>query len=165
MKYDDVSWHIVRQGQPEEFGGTHIALFLRWCFCKGWAGPAFDEPELVEKVASGRIPATEFLFRCCDGKLVQEMLSEDGNAFAEQYYGNDGLYLDDYARGFGKLMYSAPDSAHDFAKFSAMLDGRLRSGVLTKPKLESKKVELPGWGSAKVFVSPEKSAKPWWKLW
>jgi len=25
-------------GSPEEYGGTHIALFMKWCFVKGWAG-------------------------------------------------------------------------------------------------------------------------------
>jgi hypothetical protein len=39
MKYDDASWHHggdFPAGQPQEHGGTHIALFLRWCFVKGW---------------------------------------------------------------------------------------------------------------------------------
>jgi len=41
MKYDDASWHYGGDfpiGSPEEYGGTHIALFMKWCFVKGWAG-------------------------------------------------------------------------------------------------------------------------------
>lgn len=88
--------------------------------------------------------ATDFFFRYCDGKLVDVMLSEAGNAFAKRYYGEDGLYLGDYAAAFSEQMYIAPESAHDFAKFSAILDARLASGILTKTQLK---------------------AKPWWKLW
>lgn len=170
MKYDDASWHaggVFPEGSPQEFGGTHIALFLRWCFCKGWAGPIFDEPEVVEQVASGQISATEFLFRYCDGKLVEDMLSAAGNAFASQYYGDEGLYLDDYAREFGQFMYSAPDDAHDFAKFSQMLEGRLQSGALTQRMLEASKVELAGWGASKRVVATQekKPSTRWWKFW
>jgi len=41
MKYDDASWHYGGDfsiGSPEEYGGTYIALFMKWCFVKGWAG-------------------------------------------------------------------------------------------------------------------------------
>ena len=48
-------------------------------------------------------PIACFFFKYCDGKLVDEMLNEAGNTFAEHYYGDDGLYLDDYANGFGEL--------------------------------------------------------------
>lgn len=43
MKYDDATWHSGGEFPPEspaEFGGTHIALFLRWCFVKGWRAPS-----------------------------------------------------------------------------------------------------------------------------
>lgn len=149
MKYDDAGWHSggnFPKNQPEEYGGTHIALFLRWCFIKGWAGPLHmeEEPHAVQQVISGSMSATSFLFQHCDGKLVDEMLTDEGNAFAEQYYGDDGLYLDDYATHFGDLMYVSSESEHDFAKFSAILEARLSSGVLTKTQLKS---------------------KPWWKFW
>jgi hypothetical protein len=148
-KYDDTSWHSggdFPEGQPEENGGTHIALFLKWCFVKGWAGQLHldEEPEAVAAVIAGTMPATEFFFKYCDGKLVDDMLTDAGNAFAERYYGDDGLFLEDYALAFKEQMYVAPESAHDFARFSAVLDARLASGILTKGQLKS---------------------KPWWKVW
>ena len=76
--------------------------------------------------------AVEYFFKYCDGKLTNEDLDETGNAFAERYYGEDGLYLDDYAEHFGDLLYVAPESEHDFATFSSMLERRLESGILTK---------------------------------
>lgn len=165
VKYDDASWHLgddFPAGQPPEFAGTHIALFLRWCFCKGWSGPVFAEPDWVEQVASGQVSATEFFFRNCDGKLLSDMLSEAGNAFAGKYYGDQGLYLEDYTQAFGELKYSAPDTAHDFARYSEMIEARVRSGELTKPRPEPGKIELAGWGSTRRVVKP---SKPWWKLW
>lgn len=90
----------------------------------------------------------------CDGKLVHEDLSVAGRAFADRYYGEEGLYLDDYAQHFGDLMYVVPEHKHDFAKFSAILEARLQSGVLTKN-------DLPQGFSA----SARAQAKPWWKFW
>lgn len=138
MKYDDASWHYggdFPADQPELHGGTHIALFLRWCFSKGWAGELHteDEPNAVTRVVQGHESATEFLFKYCDGKFTDEDLNDEGNAFASRYYGENGLYLNDYAEHFGDQMYVAAEDAHDFAKFSAMLDSRLASGVLEKP--------------------------------
>lgn len=149
MKYDDASWHYggnFPDGQPEEHGGTHIALFLKWCFIKGWAGELHqaEEPEAVKQVIAGTLSATEFFFQYCDGKLIDDMLNDEGNRFAGQYYGDDGLYLDDYTEHFGELMYVAPESAHDFSRYSSVLENRFRSGVLTKQQIKK---------------------KPWWKLW
>lgn len=148
MKYDDASWHYgadsFPKGQPDEHGATHIALFLRWCFTNGWASALHigNESEDLQRVIEGTLSATNFFFKYCDGKLTNEDFTDEGNEFAEQYYGRDGLYLDDYARHFGQFEYVAPESAHDFVKYSSVLEERRRSGVLTK-----------------------RQVKPWWKVW
>jgi len=149
MKYDDASWHYGGDfpvDQPAEHGGTHIALFLKWCLIKGWAGELLlqEAPDNVAAVIDGTKSPTEFLFEW-DGKFVDDMLNEEGNAFANQYYGDDGLYLEDYFTNFGYLMYVAPAESHDFANFSAMIEQRLQSGTLTKTQL--------------------KATKKWWKFW
>lgn len=66
------------------------------------------------------------------------MLSDEGNAFAGCYYGDNGLFLDDHADAFEEHMSVAPESAHDFARFSSILDARLASGILTKQQRKSK---------------------------
>ena len=137
MKYDDASWHYsgdFPKNQPVENAGTHISLFLRWCFKKGWAGALHmqETPQAVEDVINGKLSATQFLFKYCDGKLTNEDFNEMGNAFAARYYATEGLYLDDYAKTFQEQMYVAPEAAHDFEKFSSMLDERLRTGILLK---------------------------------
>lgn len=146
MKYDDASWHYggnFPAGQPQEHGGTHIALFLKWCFIKGWAGELHTQEE-PEAVINGSMLATDFFFKYCDGKLTNESLNKSGNAFAELYYGDDGFYLDDYAEHFGNFMYLKPETAFDFAKYSAILNARLKSSVLAKNQVK---------------------AKPWWQFW
>jgi hypothetical protein len=137
MKYDDASWHYggdFPKDQPEKNGGTHIALFIRWCFTKGWAGSLHlkEEPVEVEKVVNGTLSATEFLFKYSDGKFTDEDLNEAGNAFAAKYYGDNGLFLDDYATAFEDQMYTASEAEHEFKKFSSILETRLGSGIFTK---------------------------------
>ena len=150
MKYDDASWHTggdFPENSPQEFGATHIALFMKWCFQQGWAGSYHTEeqPEDLKGVIEGSHSATDYFLKYCDGKLTDEDFSSDGNDFAAQYYGSGGLYLNDYAEHFGELMYVAPESAHDYSKFQTVLDGRLQSGILTGKQL--------------------KKSKPWWKFW
>lgn len=147
MKYDDPSWHHNESfppDSPEEYSWTHIALFMKWCFTKGWAGQLHleDDPEEVQQVIDGTLSAAEFFIKYGGGKLIDECFNAEGNAFAEKYYGDDGLYLDDYREHFGDLMYEAPESAHDFEKFSEILEARLQSGILTRSQI-----------------------RPWWKFW
>ena len=136
MKYDDASWHSggeFPKDSPEEFGGTHIGLFLRFCFTKGWAGELHteEEPDAVAAVVQSKMSGTDFLFQYCDGKLTDEDFTDEGNAIAMEYYGDKGHYLNDYAANFGDLMYTAPESAHDFKKYSKMFEERLASGDLS----------------------------------
>ena len=136
MKYDDASWHSggnFPADSPEEFGGTRIGIYLRFCFTKGWAGELHteEEPEAVAAVINGEMSGTDFLFKYCDGKFTDEDLNDEGNAVSKLYYGDNGHYLDDYAALFADLMYVAPESEHDFAEYSKMIEERLQSGNLS----------------------------------
>lgn len=134
MKYDDVSWHYggeFPEGSPEEYGATHIALIMKWCFQKGWAGEIHTEDDAsnaeLQKVISNKLSATEFFMRWCDGKLTDEDFNEQGNRFLHEYYGKEGaLYLPDYAEEFGDLMYVKSENEHDFTKFSSMVEQRFK---------------------------------------
>ena len=144
MKYDDASWHCggdFPAASPSEYGATHIALFLKWCFQNGWAGELHlkEWPEDVQAVVDETTSATYFFMKNCDGKLTDEDLSDAGNAFAQRYYGEDGLYLDDYAREFFDHMYITAEDAHDYLAFSAMMERRLKSGILTNAEVRHPK--------------------------
>ena len=86
----------------------------------------------TNQVISGEMSGTDFLFKYCDGKFTDEDLNDEGNFVTAKYYGDDGYYLDDYASQFGDLMYKAPESAHDFADYCKVIEGRLQSGSLVK---------------------------------
>ena len=137
MKYDDASWHYggdFPTDSPEEYSGVHIALFMKWCFLKGWAGDIHVSETDTKKVIEGSLTATEFFFKYCDGKFTDEDLNEEGNVFAAQYYGDEGLYLNDFAENFGDQMYVSPESEFNYPKFSKMLDRRYKSkGLVKKP--------------------------------
>ncbi|EOV9410046.1 hypothetical protein P3626_23660 [Vibrio parahaemolyticus] len=147
MKYDDASWHYggdFPENSPIEFGATHIALIMKWCFQKGWAGVVHTEDESsnkdLQKVISGECLATEYFMYWCDGKLTDEDFTEEGNSFLHSYYGEKmGLYTSDYVEYFGELMYMKGEDEHDYQKFSEVIEKRYQT-----------------------FIS---KSKPWWKLW
>ena len=76
-------------------------------------------------------------FKLCDGKLTDEDFSDEGNAFAADYYGKDGYYLEDYEKAFGNPMYKISEKDVDFLLFTKLLDTRKASGNLKKPKADA----------------------------
>ena len=138
MKYDDASWHYgaddFPSSSPEEYGAVHIALFLRWCFQKGWAGELHvsEEPDAVKKVMDGAMPAVDFFLQYCDGKLTNEDFTENGNKFAREYYGEKGYYLIDFMKLIGERAYCVAEKEIDYRKYSAMLEKRYASGKLQR---------------------------------
>jgi hypothetical protein len=146
MKYDDASWHFggnFPKDSPPEYGGTHIAILLKWCFVKGWAGELHLEENIedVNAVINGTKSATDFFFQWCDGKFTDEDLTDEGNAFIGPYY--DKTYLSDYADLFADLMFVAPESKHEQEKLSELLEKRYKKFTNSEPAQN----------------------KPWWKLW
>lgn len=147
MKYDDASWHYGGEfpdGFPDENGGIHVALFLKWAFLKGWAGELHLEEDVedVDRVCANELSATEFFFKYCDGKLTDEDFNKEGQAVANRYYGEDGLYLDDYTDYIGDDLYRRTEEEHDTEKMFSVMNARLKSGILTKEELKNKK---PSW--------------------
>ncbi len=154
MKYDDASWHSgdgFPENSPAEYSGTHIAIFMKWCFSKGWAGElhTLEEPDAVQRVIEGNLSATDFFFKYCDGKLTDEDFNEEGNKFASQYYGDDGLYFSDFADLFDELIFESPEDSFDLKILSEVMESRYQTGVLTESDLLNQPVE---------------EKKPWWKF-
>ena len=138
MKYDDASWHYGADGfptsSPEEYGAVHIALFLRWCFQKGWAGELHlsEEPDAVKQVIHGEMSAVDFFFKYCDGKLTNEDFDENGNKFAAKYYGEKGYYLIDFMKLLGERAYCVAENEINYGQYSAILDKRYSNGKLQR---------------------------------
>jgi len=155
--YDNGSWHRGN-GFPDDYDAIHIALFVKWCFSKGWAEEEFwaDCAAEIGKLLSGEMSAVEFFESQCDDKFFPEMLSEEGNRFVETYY-ND-TYIDDFLkieREADSPADISPDTdlehipfaseeAMDFDKFSELLDRRLA-------EFEA--------------AEAERKNRPWYKFW
>lgn len=86
MKYDDAEYYFLdfETDLPNENGGRHIGLFLEWAILRGLAGEGFagDAGALRAGTANG----LDLLFDRCDGKLLDDDLNEEGNAFAAACY-------------------------------------------------------------------------------
>lgn len=126
MKYDDASWHYggkFPKGSPIEYGATHIALLLKWCFLKGWAGElhTIDFADEYSEFITGKISATKYFMANCDGKFTDEDLNTEGNKFMNYYYGKDDIYLNQYVRNFRDFMYLKPEEDHSWDVFNKMV--------------------------------------------
>ena len=153
MKYDDASWHSgggeFPEGLPPEAAATHTAMFVAWALLSGLAGELHVQelPEELEKLESRTVTPGEFFLATCDGKFTDEDLSDEGNAFAQEYFDFEaGSYLRDYERLLVKRLpsqYHVQDTWANFDILRPVLDERLndwRRGI--KP-----------------------SSRPWWKVW
>jgi hypothetical protein len=98
-KVDDVSWHTgaddFPEDVPEENGATHIGMFLTWAIDKGlFVDPAIP-PEVVQSVRKRAMSGRDLLLNSYDGRLLSEILDDEGAAFAAKHY--DG-FLKDFQR-------------------------------------------------------------------
>ena len=94
-KYDDVDWHdgaAMEAGQPPEQGFVHIGFYLGWVLKRGLHDPAAIPAEHVAAVLDGSMTGSD-LRDDVDGRLVADMLSDEGRAFTDQAY---DWYLDAY---------------------------------------------------------------------
>jgi len=148
MTYDQGYWHqelCEEQGLDEQFAGTHIAVYVRWCIERDFLSEellASDANEL-EALRDGRMSSSEYFENRLDWKFGEWNLNDEGNAFTRWYY-------DRYVKEVQAEVPSAvlgPESGVDFAKLYAMLDERLRQFEALRSK-----GALPG-------------PKPWWKFW
>jgi hypothetical protein len=123
-KYDDASWHYggdFPSNLLREAGATHIAMFVAWCALNGLAGDIHtgDGADLLAKLRAREITPTQWFIAACDEKFTNEDLSDEGNAFAREYYGAGGelasdpnAYLADYGKEFkdARSPYEVSDS-------------------------------------------------------
>lgn len=142
MKYDDAEYQSLAFTNPEtpmEWGGRVIALYFAWALSRGLCSD--DMEDAAAELRRGESPV-ELLYNYCDGSLLDEFFSEEGNAFTAAYYALD--YYSDYESVFdGEYAetghpsddaLSIEDTPANLARMSALLDERFaqwKAGVLT----------------------------------
>jgi hypothetical protein len=107
MKYDDAEYYFLEfeTDLPNEYGGRHMGWFIEWAILRGLAG---DElMAYADAVRSGAMDGLQLLFERCDGKLTDEDLNDEGNAFAED------VYESWFVRKFVSVMGGTPESSAD----------------------------------------------------
>lgn len=99
MKIDDAEYVFLdfETDRPNEEGGTHIGLFLGWAIRRGLANPELSA--FKGALEAGDTRGRAVLFDRCDGKLLVSDLTEQGAAFAKDYYAQH--YLRSYIQAFG----------------------------------------------------------------
>ena len=132
-KYDDASWHYegdFPRDMPIEAGGTHIGMFLAWALLSGLSGELHlvDLPEELEQLRSRTVTTGAFFMKACDGKLTEEDMNDEGNAFAQNYFeAQTGQYLYDYENTLGgdlPDLYHVADTWENFERIKPLLDQR-----------------------------------------
>ena len=136
MAYDRADWHYggdYPEDLPSENGGTHIGMFLTWAIMNGLEGEFHrkESPFSLAAVRSRKMTGRQFLFKECDGKLWEEDLSTEGNAFAKCYYqgteGQGGEYFADYEATLASDLpstYHVEDTWQNYEKIALVINAR-----------------------------------------
>jgi hypothetical protein len=99
--YDKAKYHYdgnYPDDLPIEQAFVHTGMFLGWVIDNGLYSDWFKE-EMEGYVAAfkAREMTGAKVYEACDGALVDDMLNEEGNAFAQAYFDFEkGKYIYDY---------------------------------------------------------------------
>ncbi len=131
--YDKSKYHaetVKKYGLPESHASHHTLVFFRWLIENNLMSNEFNSDQSpIEEFLSGRqgILSLYEWWDCC---LVDNMLSDEGNAFAQDYFDFDkGQYLKDYMR---VLQGNLPSEFHieftedNFSRIKKVIDKRFK---------------------------------------
>ena len=159
--YDKAKWHdetVQNYGLPESHASHHIVFFFRWLIehdlISEWLRTEF--PDDYAAVRAGRLSALDY-FDSLDRCLISDMLSDEGNAFAEAYFDYDhGRYISDL---IGTLQGSLQSEFH--IPFNDDTYGRLKA-VIDKRYSAWKSGDV---ASVSKTAKTEEPQRRWWQFW
>jgi hypothetical protein len=131
LAYDRADWHyggdFPKDLLPEN-GATHIGMFLAWVITRNLVGELHinDFQDALKQVKNRQITGREFFITLCDEKFWEDDLSDQGNAFAAEYYAA-GVYIDDYSEVMDpnlESLYHLADTWENFDKIAQLIDAR-----------------------------------------
>jgi hypothetical protein len=129
--YDKSDYHLETTqgyGLDDSHASHHTLFFFRWVVDTGLMSEEFiSEAEPLEEYKTGKRSILS-LYEWWDCCLVDDMLSDEGNSFAQHYFDFDkGQYLKDY---MGALQGSLPSEFHiefteeNYSTMRAIIDRR-----------------------------------------
>ena len=144
--YDKAKYHYDGDFPADleiEQGFVHTGMFLGWIIEHDLYSEWFGK-ELAGYVAAckAREMTGAKVFEACDGVFMEDMLSEEGNRFAQYYFDFErGKYLSDYGELLGQglpTIYHVSDSWANYERLRARIDKRYG---------EWKRLQSGGWRS------------------
>jgi hypothetical protein len=132
--YDKAKYHdetIQGLGLPDDHACNHTTFFMSWLVKNRLMSDDFEyvENNPVNDYRLGKIPINE-LYEWWDCCLISEMLSPEGNAFAQAYFDFDkGMYLNDYGKFLQKNLptqFHVPYTADNEAIIHAVIGKRYK---------------------------------------
>jgi hypothetical protein len=130
--YDKAKYHldsVSNCGLPREHAYNHTTVFLRWLIENDLVGGVLveDFSDELEKCRARHITVNR-LYEIVDRCLASDMLSEQGNAFARDYFEFEtGGYLADYSstlQGDLPSELHVPFTEENYQKMSLVVDRR-----------------------------------------
>ncbi len=150
---DELSAHLEAAGAPDR-AAMHIGVFLAWCVNHDLVSEMVKRrhADLLLKVRVRELDGSELLVRLAAGQLHGELLSEAGQKFANNYYGD---YLADYAQALGldpSCPYDVEDSWSAYDLVAPTLTRRWRDTLSSPVK------------SSVVSLFSKRRKRPWLRL-
>jgi hypothetical protein len=130
--YDKAKYHydsVEKEGLPGEHAYNHTTFFLSWLVRNDLMSDWFRE-ECADELAKYRDGAISIndLYEWWDTCLVSDMLGDEGNAFAGDYFDFEkGAYLADYAQHLQRDLpseFHVPYTAENEATMHHVISGR-----------------------------------------
>lgn len=130
--YDKAKYHyesVEQQGLSEEHAANHTVFFLRWVVERKMTSEFFENEaaEILRQFRAGEVSIHK-VYKWWDCCLVDDMLSEEGNAFAMHYFDFErGQYIHDYV---ANLQNDLPTEFHvdyneeNYQKIRKVIDRR-----------------------------------------
>ncbi|NDC22377.1 hypothetical protein EBZ57_03340 [bacterium] len=135
MKLDDIDWHdgSLKKGQPQEYAGTHISVFIRWLVVRNLINPEVEfDTSAVNALKKGKMTGYAFLEQECDGKIFDDFALPEVQGFLRSYYSTKPVkgwttyFIDADATIIGsERMYKIGEKDVDIKQAFKLLDQRL----------------------------------------
>lgn len=135
LVYDKARFHYEGEfpdGLSVEQAFVHTGLYLGWLIERDLCSAEFLENagELIPQFRAREVTGPA-IYQECDGALVDDMLSDEGNAFSRAYYDFEtGRFLADYEQALARdlpSLYHVEDTWENYETLRSLLDSRFEA--------------------------------------
>lgn len=126
--YDKAKWHYggnFRKDLEDHQGFVHTGMFVGWLIDHDMISEEFA-PETA-RFRSGELTGAK-VYELWDGVLVDDMLTDEGNRFAQAYFDFEtGQYINDYGEILSRglpTMYHVQDTRANYERLKQRINQR-----------------------------------------